>query len=101
MQYIVGGFFSPFTVSVNVYFRLTHVFLSIHYYAIHCISIHASSWLYDRLFVVLGCLSFAITLYVFQGTISRAHTSSERQAIQLYIKYLDCHITITKYFVSY
>ena len=40
---VEGGVVSPFTVSVNVYFRLTHVFLSIHYYAIHCISIHASS----------------------------------------------------------
>ena len=38
-----GGCFPPFTVSVNVYIRLTHVFLSIHYYAIYCISIHASS----------------------------------------------------------
>ena len=37
------GCFPLFAVSVNVYFRLTHVFLSIHYYAIHCISIHASS----------------------------------------------------------
>ena len=40
---VEGGVVSPFTVSFNVYFRLTHVFLSIHYYAIHCISIHASS----------------------------------------------------------
>ena len=37
------GCFPPFTVSVNVYIRLTHVFLSIHDYAIYCISIHASS----------------------------------------------------------
>ena len=29
-----GGCLPPFTVSVNVYIRLTHVFLSIHYYAI-------------------------------------------------------------------
>ena len=53
-----GGVVSPFTVYVNVYL----CFLSIHYYAIHCISIHASSYLYDRFFVVLGCLSFTIIL---------------------------------------
>ena len=39
-----GGGVSPlYGFCVNVYIRLTHVFLSIHYYAISCISIHASS----------------------------------------------------------
>ena len=45
----VGGMLFPplaFTVYVNVYFRLTHVFsvdTLLIYYAIRCISIHASS----------------------------------------------------------
>ena len=44
--FVEGDCFSPFTVSVNVYFRLTHVFsvetlLCITLY--HYISIHASS----------------------------------------------------------
>ena len=39
---VEGGVVPP-TVSVNAYFRLSMCFLSIHHYAIHCISIHASS----------------------------------------------------------
>ena len=31
------------TVPVNAYVRLTHVFLSLHYYATHYISIHSNS----------------------------------------------------------